>query len=164
MFLSIHKSIHRSRRFFIFFCNLTETRSCCWLRAETGRDAIVTDVALVNFPAFWVVEEIAESCVHKQAISGSDFQPQTAITTPTPARRSWSLAVLWVNALFIATPSTCRRRSAAAGPRRRKSSRGTWRTDLRTAARTQCWAPNGELTPLHWLSNKPQRHNTPMNE
>ncbi len=41
-----------------YFFNLTETRSCCWLRAETGRDAIVTDVALVNFPAFWVVEEI----------------------------------------------------------------------------------------------------------
>lgn len=32
----------------------------CLLCAITGRDAPVADVASINFPAFWVVEEIVE--------------------------------------------------------------------------------------------------------
>jgi len=72
----------------------------------------------------------------------------------TQTRRPCSLVVLWVSALSITRLSTCRRRSAAAGPRRKKSSKGTRRANLRTVARTQCWALNGEDTPRDCLWNK----------
>lgn len=40
----------------------------CLVRPITGRDATAADVASINFPAFWVVEEVSEGCGRKQAI------------------------------------------------------------------------------------------------